>query len=119
MIAFGPPNLADNSERNSWIQQTLMATRPYGATPLNGQLYDARDFLRNDASADPLDTTVPFGPKDDPNWKADDCRKTIMIVLSDGEATGPARPEYRACPAAQYAERYALDCARRRNAGRR
>jgi type IV pilus assembly protein PilY1 len=98
MVAFGPPNLADNTERNSWIQQTLMATRPYGATPLNGQLYDARDFLRNDASTDPLDATAAFGPKDDPNWKADDCRKTIMIVLSDGEPNLDLRPYCEATP---------------------
>ena len=100
MIAFGPPNLADNTERNSWIQQTLMATRPYGATPLNGQLYDARDFLRNDATSDPLslDPTAKFGPKDDPNWIADDCRKTIMIVLSDGEPNLDLRPYCEATP---------------------
>jgi type IV pilus assembly protein PilY1 len=74
MIAFGPPNENDFSQRNEWIQPTLMATRPYGATPLNGQLYDARDFLWNDNSADPFDSTQKFGPKDDPNWRANDCR---------------------------------------------
>lgn len=99
MIAFGAPNLADNTERNSWIQQTLMATRPYGATPLNGQLYDARDFLWNDNSQDPFDSAVKFGPKDDPNWKATDCRKTILIVLSDGEPNLDLRPYCEARPA--------------------
>ncbi|HEU4579269.1 MAG TPA: hypothetical protein VFS67_13485 [Polyangiaceae bacterium] len=98
MIAFGPPNQADVSERNSWIQQTLMATRPYGATPLNGQLYDARDFLWNDESADPFDAAQKFGPKDDPNWRAADCRKTIMIVLSDGEPNLDLRPYCEATP---------------------
>lgn len=98
MIAFGPPNQGDVSQRNAWIQQTLMATRPYGATPLNGQLYDARDFLWNDNSADPFDSTQKFGPKDDPNWRADDCRKTIMIVLSDGEPNLDLRPYCEATP---------------------
>jgi type IV pilus assembly protein PilY1 len=92
MIAFGAPDLADNTERNNWIQQTLMATRPYGATPLNGQLYDARDFLWNDNSTDPLDPAGKFGPKDDTNWTATDCRKTIMIILSDGEPNLDLRP---------------------------
>ncbi|MEO8180326.1 MAG: hypothetical protein ABI895_15930 [Deltaproteobacteria bacterium] len=94
MIAFGAPDLADNTERNNWIQQTLMATRPYGATPLNGQLYDARNFLFNEDAADPLDPdpAVKFGPKDDPNWTATDCRKTIMIILSDGEPNLDLRP---------------------------
>jgi type IV pilus assembly protein PilY1 len=98
MIAFGPPNEADFRQRNAWIQQTLMATRPYGATPLNGQLYDARDFLWNDNSSDPFDSTEKFGPKDDPNWRASDCRKTIMIVLSDGEPNLDLRPYCEATP---------------------
>lgn len=98
MIAFGPPNAVSSSQRNDWIQQTLMATRPYGATPLNGQLYDARDFLWNDNSADPFDSTQKFGPKDDPNWRANDCRKTIMIVLSDGEPNLDLRPYCEATP---------------------
>lgn len=95
MIAFGSPTAASNDQRNAWIQQTLLATRPYGATPINGQLYDARDFLFHENRLDPLtpaDPTAKFGPKDDVLWRADDCRKTILILLTDGEPNLDLRP---------------------------
>jgi type IV pilus assembly protein PilY1 len=92
MIAFGPPNAADSSVRNQWIQEVLLSTRPYGATPIAGQLDDARQFLWNDTSTDPLDSTEQFGPTNDPNWRIGSCRKTIMILLTDGEPNLDLRP---------------------------
>ncbi|MEY4549768.1 MAG: hypothetical protein RL685_5963, partial [Pseudomonadota bacterium] len=95
MVAFGSPTAANNAQRNDWIQQTLLATRPYGATPINGQLYDARDFLFNENRSDPLTPADPlqkYGPKDDVLWQADDCRKTIVILLTDGEPNLDLRP---------------------------
>jgi type IV pilus assembly protein PilY1 len=92
MIAFGPPNQPPNDTRNQWIQQVLLSTRPYGATPIAGQLDDARKFLWEDSSTDPLNPTQEFGPTNDPNWRADDCRKTILILLTDGEPNLDLRP---------------------------
>jgi type IV pilus assembly protein PilY1 len=100
MIGFGPPNETDNSVRNEWIQQVLLSTRPYGATPIAGQLDDARQFLWNDTSNDPLDSSQKFGPNSDPNWRAENCRKTIVILLTDGEPNLDLRPECEAEPPA-------------------
>lgn len=99
MIGFGPPNAADVSERNRWIQEVLLSTRPYGATPIAGQLDDARQFLYNDTSVDPLDSSSQFGPSNDPNWRAGNCRKTILILLTDGEPNLDLRPFCEAEPA--------------------
>jgi type IV pilus assembly protein PilY1 len=92
MIAFGPPNDPPNSPRNDWIQKVLLSTRPYGATPIAGQLDDARKFLWSDVSNDPLNAGQQFGPVNDPNWRADSCRKTILILLTDGEPNLDLRP---------------------------
>lgn len=97
MVAFGPSDAssADMLTRNQRIQEVFLATRPYGATPLAGQLADARDFLWNDASDDPLDdSTSPadFGPKQDPLTLLPECRRSIIILLSDGEPNLDLRP---------------------------
>ena len=67
-VGFGNPALGsvDYKSRNAMIQQVLLATRPYGATPIAGMLDDARTYFLNDASADPLDPTFKFGPLADP-----------------------------------------------------
>jgi type IV pilus assembly protein PilY1 len=98
MIGFGPPNETDVSDRNRWIQEVLLSTRPYGATPIAGQLDDARQFLYNDTSVDPLDSSSQFGPSNDPNWRATNCRKTILILLTDGEPNLDLRPFCEADP---------------------
>lgn len=92
MISFGPPNATDNSGRNQQIQEVLLSTRPYGATPIAGQLDDARQFLWHDTSTDPLAPAQQFGPSNDPNWRASNCRKTILILLTDGEPNLDLRP---------------------------
>ncbi len=94
MIPFGAPNstAAENSARNAQIQEVLLSTRPYGATPIAGQLDDALKFLWSDTTADPLNSTLEFGPTNDPNWRAPNCRKTILILLTDGEPNLDLRP---------------------------
>src|SRR5690606_32973436 len=93
MVAFGPPTagLSELQTKNSQIQQILLGTRPYGATPIAGMLQDARDFLWNDGSPDPLDASQSFGPKDDP-YVQGGCRKSHIILLSDGEPNTDLRP---------------------------
>jgi type IV pilus assembly protein PilY1 len=83
MVAFGPP-ADDGSQRNQWIQQILLATRPYGATPIAGMLHDAQDFFWNDKTTDPLNPTSGFAPPKDPQEVAG-CRDNYIVLLTDGE----------------------------------
>lgn len=97
MVAFGASDASSSDllTRNQRIQEVFLATRPYGATPLAGQLSDARDFLWRDTSKDPLDassTPADFGPKQDPLTLLPECRRTIIILLSDGEPNLDLRP---------------------------
>jgi type IV pilus assembly protein PilY1 len=93
MVAFGPPFAtgAQISAKNQQIQEILLATRPFGATPIAGMLDDARSFLWNDTSLDPLDSTQNFGPYADPYIKGG-CRENFLILLSDGEPNLDLRP---------------------------
>jgi type IV pilus assembly protein PilY1 len=94
MIAFGPPDatlLVTQQQYNDRIQEALLAMRPYGATPLNGMMADAYEFLRNDADSDPLNVGYDFGPKDD-GYVNEGCRDQYVIVLSDGEPNLDLRP---------------------------
>lgn len=94
MVAFGGQDAdpTDAEQRAEWIEQVLLSTRPYGATPLAGQMNDAKYFLWQDESTDPVTGTGPFGPKDDALWAKPNCRRTVMIVLSDGEPNLDLRP---------------------------
>lgn len=90
MVAFGPPS-ADGTEQNAWIQQILLATRPYGATPVAAMLNDARDFFWLDASDDPLHAGEKFGPASDP--LGGKCRENYIVLVTDGEPNLELRPE--------------------------
>jgi len=50
MVPFGSPfaPIGDVRATNDHIQQVLSAVRPFGATPINGLLNDARTFFRDD-----------------------------------------------------------------------
>lgn len=93
MVAFGPPDATTSSlsARNDQIQKVLLATRPFGGTPIAGILDDARNFFWNDNSADPLDASQQFGPRDDP-YVAGSCRDNYIILLTDGEPNLDLRP---------------------------
>jgi type IV pilus assembly protein PilY1 len=97
LVAFGASDApaSDMLTRNQRIQEVFLATRPYGATPLAGQLSDARDFLWYDNTKDPLDASISpadFGPKNDPLTLLPECRRNIIILLSDGEPNLDLRP---------------------------
>lgn len=94
MVAFGDENAppSDAIERTQWIEDILLTTRPYGATPLAGQLADARHFLWDDATTDPISGSGDFGPHNDTLWAKPNCRRTVLILLSDGEPNLDLRP---------------------------
>jgi type IV pilus assembly protein PilY1 len=98
-VGFGNPGLGstDYTTRNAMIQQVLLATRPYGATPIAGMLDDARNYFTADASDDPLNASFKFGPSADP---AKDCRYKSIVLLSDGQPNMDLRPfcEPGGCP---------------------
>jgi type IV pilus assembly protein PilY1 len=90
MVAFGP-SAEDGTKRNEWIQEILLATRPYGATPIAGMLDDARNFLWYDDTPDPLNSGQSFGPAQDPLVNAT-CRPNYIILLTDGVPNTDLRP---------------------------
>jgi type IV pilus assembly protein PilY1 len=93
MIAFGRWNAttAQLDVINDHVQEALLAMRPYGATPLDGLLADARFFFRDDTDDDPADPGFEFGPRDD-QYVVGGCRNQFAIVLSDGEPNLDMRP---------------------------
>jgi type IV pilus assembly protein PilY1 len=112
-VGFGDPSPGSNDyvTRNQMIQKVLLTTRPYGATPIAGMLDDARAFLTQDTNPDPLNTSIEFGPSNDPAIKGTDaCRRQAIILLSDGQPNMDLRPfcEPDGCPY-QKAEDVALD----------
>ncbi len=89
-VGFGNPvGDSDYKSRNAMIQEILLATRPYGATPIAGMLSDARDYLLKDTSSDPLNSALDFGPINDP---AHACRRQTIVLLSDGQPNMDLRP---------------------------
>lgn len=80
LIPFADPDASvyDLDAQNNQIQQTLLATRPYGATPIDGMMDDARDYWFND----------PNGPQKD-GYK---CRDRYQILLTDGAPNLNLRP---------------------------
>jgi type IV pilus assembly protein PilY1 len=99
MVNFGDPSrgaLAHLTKAQQ-IQEILLASRPFGATPIAGMLKDAEDFFFTDASddRDPEDTssgTIKYGPKDDP-YVRDGCRDQFIILLTDGYPNLDLRPD--------------------------
>jgi type IV pilus assembly protein PilY1 len=93
MVAFGDPDASGTAveTKNEQIQQILLATRPFGATPIAGLLDDARDFFWNDTSKDPMNSSLDFGPSNDP-YVLGGCRKNYIVLLTDGEPNLDLRP---------------------------
>ena len=67
-------DLATQETQNASIQQVLLASRPYGATPLAGMFAGAQYYLRTD----------PSGPQVTDPFVQGGCRKEYIILLTDG-----------------------------------
>ncbi|MET0596176.1 MAG: hypothetical protein ABW133_26000 [Polyangiaceae bacterium] len=102
MVPFGSPvaDIADVRTTNQRIQNVLTSVRPWGATPIDGLLSDARDYFRNDVDPDYVNgaTTCDnntglgcFGPSKD-GYVKQGCRKNYIILLTDGEPNLNLRP---------------------------
>ena len=101
MVPFGSPfaSVSDIRATNDHIQQVLTAVRPFGATPIDGLLSDARSFLRDDGDDDYTTSKTCnsstgegcFGPKNDVLTKLG-CRKSYVVLLTDGEPNLDLRP---------------------------
>ena len=76
---------------NARIQEALIAMRPYGATPIAGMMKDARDFLLLEQFPHPTVAGAYLGPERD-RFVRDGCRRTAIILLSDGEPNLDMRP---------------------------
>lgn len=80
MVKFPAPDatLYDIQRINDQIQKVLLASRPFGATPIDGLMDDARDYYwyRNG------------GVKDDPYL----CRNKFIVLLTDGAPNLNMRP---------------------------
>ncbi len=90
MIGFGDPYAtpADVKARNEKVQQVLLSTRPYGATPIAGLMSDAQQLLWYETGVDPSDGK-PYGPVSDA-YAA--CRDNYIILFTDGFPNLDLRP---------------------------
>ena len=89
MVKFPGPDatLYDLADTNEQIQKVLLGTRPYGATPIDGMMEDARDyFWFNDYG--PLGSKVGYA---DPYVGAS-CRDQYIVLLTDGAPNLDLRP---------------------------
>ena len=88
LVGLGAPSSLPDPARNEAIQKVLLATRPFGATPIAGMMTDAYYYLYEDPQMDPLSPGNELGPMlttgEDPA-SADGCRDNNIILLTDGE----------------------------------
>ena len=87
MVGFPTPT-GDAVANNNNVQSVILASRPYGATPLDGMFYGAQYYLQTDPSG-------PGGPvsgSGDPLVQGG-CRPEYIIVLTDGAPNYDMRPD--------------------------
>jgi len=79
--------LYDIQTTNEQIQKVLLGTRPYGATPIDGMIEDARDYFWY-SDVGPLGSNAQYH---DP-YVASQCRDQYIILLTDGAPNMDLRP---------------------------
>ena len=86
LVRFPSPSasLFDLERQNEQLQKVLVASRPYGATPIDGMFDDARDYYLNYENG-------PSGTN--PNEKDPiTCRPRFIVLLTDGAPNLDLRP---------------------------
>ncbi len=76
-------DLATQETQNQNIQQVLLASRPYGATPLAGMLVGAQYYFQAD----------PIGPQQSDPYVQGGCRPEFIILLTDGAPNLDMQPD--------------------------
>jgi len=76
-------DLTAQETNNDQIQEVIMATRPYGATPLAGMFAGAQYYFWND----------PIGPQQTDAYVQGGCRHEYIILLTDGAPNEDMRSE--------------------------
>lgn len=94
MVYFGASDsdVTVDGQRHDRIKKVLRATRPFGATPLNGALSDVRYFLWEEDAPDPLNASLKLSPRYDDLVECG-CRKQHIILITDGEPNLDMRPD--------------------------
>ena len=88
MVTFPSQNdIVTQENNNAEIESVIMATRPYGATPMAGMFADAQYYLYTD----------PKGPQQTDAFVQGSCRSEYVILLTDGAPNLDLQP---ACSAA-------------------
>lgn len=83
MVGFPMTNaIADQETNNGQIASIITASRPYGATPLDGMLYGAQYYFQTD----------PAGPQQTDPFVQGGCRPEYIILLTDGAPNDDMRP---------------------------
>ena len=75
-------DIATQQTQNGSIQQVLLASRPYGATPLAGMFVGAQYYFGAD----------PSGPQVTDPYVQGGCRKQYIVLLTDGAPNLDMRP---------------------------
>lgn len=77
MVPLPTPSGLTQAQSNAEVSQVILATRPYGPTPIAGMFTGAQYYFQAD----------PTGPQTDPfvaPTSGTPCRKEFMILLTDG-----------------------------------
>ena len=84
MVRFPGPSVDVTALRSqsAAIQRVLLASRPYGATPIGAMLEDARYYF----------WTSPNGPQTADAYVTNGCRDQYIILLTDGAPNLDLRP---------------------------
>ncbi len=83
-------DLATQETNTQNIQEVVMASRPYGATPLAGMFTGAQYYFWND----------PTGPQQTDPYVQGGCRSQYVVLLTDGAPNLDMRPQCAASSAA-------------------
>jgi type IV pilus assembly protein PilY1 len=75
-------DITSQEQNNSNLQNVILASRPYGATPLAGMLTGAEYYFWND----------PSGPQQTDPFVQGDCRPEFIIIMTDGVPNDDMRP---------------------------
>jgi type IV pilus assembly protein PilY1 len=90
MMLFPSTNdITAQEQGNDQIQQVIMATRPYGATPLAGMMVGAQYYFWTD----------PKGPQQTDGYVQGKCRNEFIIVITDGAPNLDLQPSCSAAGA--------------------